>query len=167
MKAAKEGQHVMPASVEPRQLHRGFDRLGAGVREEYPLGSLSRSDLSELLRIFRQAVELGITCWDTANIYAAGTSEEIVGRAMRKYTKRDDVVLYIGKATRPEVCNRGLGVGIGEGHAVEARRVLRHELCEHILRRFGERVLVHRAPGAKDVAPTGAQQAESFAEGGA
>jgi aryl-alcohol dehydrogenase-like predicted oxidoreductase len=43
--------------------------------------------------IFRQAVESGITFWDTANIYAYGTSEEIVGRAIKKYTKRDDVVL--------------------------------------------------------------------------
>jgi aryl-alcohol dehydrogenase-like predicted oxidoreductase len=43
--------------------------------------------------IFRQAVELGVTFWDTANIYALGTSEETVGRAMRKYTQREDVVL--------------------------------------------------------------------------
>lgn len=43
--------------------------------------------------IFRQAVELGVTFWDTANIYGLGTSEEIVGRALRKYTKREDVVL--------------------------------------------------------------------------
>jgi aryl-alcohol dehydrogenase-like predicted oxidoreductase len=43
--------------------------------------------------IFRQAVELGITFWDTANVYGLGTSEEIVGRALRKYTKREDVVL--------------------------------------------------------------------------
>ncbi len=43
--------------------------------------------------IFRQAVELGITFWDTANIYSLGTSEEIVGRALRKYTQREDIVL--------------------------------------------------------------------------
>lgn len=43
--------------------------------------------------LFRQAVDLGITFWDTANIYGAGTSEQIVGRAVRKYTKRDNVVL--------------------------------------------------------------------------
>ena len=42
---------------------------------------------------FRQAVELGITFWDTANVYCAGTSEEIVGRAIREYTRREDVVL--------------------------------------------------------------------------
>ncbi|HEX2895223.1 MAG TPA: aldo/keto reductase [Marmoricola sp.] len=43
--------------------------------------------------IFRQAVELGITFWDTANMYAHGSSEEIVGRAIRKHTRREDVVL--------------------------------------------------------------------------
>jgi aryl-alcohol dehydrogenase-like predicted oxidoreductase len=43
--------------------------------------------------LFRQAVDLGITFWDTANIYGLGTSEEIVGRAMKKYVRRDDIVL--------------------------------------------------------------------------
>lgn len=43
--------------------------------------------------IFRQAVELGITFWDTANVYGYGSSEEIVGRAVKKYTRREDVVL--------------------------------------------------------------------------
>ncbi|WP_434316578.1 aldo/keto reductase [Leifsonia sp. P73] len=43
--------------------------------------------------IFRQAVEAGITFWDTANVYGFGSSEEIVGRAIREYTKREDIVL--------------------------------------------------------------------------
>ena len=43
--------------------------------------------------IFRQAVDLGITFWDTANIYGLGTSEEIVGRAVREFSRREDVVL--------------------------------------------------------------------------
>ena len=42
---------------------------------------------------FRQAVELGITVWDTANNYQAGTSEELVGRAIRRYSRREDIVL--------------------------------------------------------------------------
>ncbi|RNL79561.1 aldo/keto reductase [Nocardioides marmorisolisilvae] len=43
--------------------------------------------------IFRQALELGVTFWDTANIYSLGSSEEIVGRALKEYTKRDEIVL--------------------------------------------------------------------------
>jgi aryl-alcohol dehydrogenase-like predicted oxidoreductase len=43
--------------------------------------------------IFRQALELGITFWDTANVYGFGSSEEIVGRAITKYSRREDIVL--------------------------------------------------------------------------
>lgn len=43
--------------------------------------------------IFRQALDLGITFWDTANVYGYGTSEEIVGRAIAKYSRREDIVL--------------------------------------------------------------------------
>ena len=42
---------------------------------------------------FRQAVELGVTFWDTANVYQDGTSEEFVGRAVTKFSRREDIVL--------------------------------------------------------------------------
>ena len=42
---------------------------------------------------FRQAVELGVTFWDTANGYGGGSSEEFVGRAVKKYARREDIVL--------------------------------------------------------------------------
>ncbi len=42
---------------------------------------------------FEKAVELGINFWDTANVYSLGSSEEFVGRAIRKYSRRDDIVL--------------------------------------------------------------------------
>lgn len=42
---------------------------------------------------FRQAVELGITFWDTANVYQQGSSEEFVGRAVREFSRREDIVL--------------------------------------------------------------------------
>ena len=41
----------------------------------------------------RKALELGINFFDTANVYSAGTSEEIVGRALKDFAKRDDIVL--------------------------------------------------------------------------
>lgn len=43
--------------------------------------------------IFRRAAELGITFWDTANVYGHGTSEEITGRAVRRFARREDIVL--------------------------------------------------------------------------
>ena len=42
---------------------------------------------------FRQAVELGINFFDTSNSYSDGSSEEIVGRLLREFTNRDEVVL--------------------------------------------------------------------------
>jgi aryl-alcohol dehydrogenase-like predicted oxidoreductase len=42
---------------------------------------------------FRQAVELGVTFWDTANVYQGGTSEELVGRAITRFSRREDIVL--------------------------------------------------------------------------
>ncbi len=42
---------------------------------------------------FRQALEAGINFFDTANAYSAGTSEEITGRALKDFAKRDEVVI--------------------------------------------------------------------------
>jgi aryl-alcohol dehydrogenase-like predicted oxidoreductase len=41
----------------------------------------------------RRALELGINFFDTANTYSDGTSEEIVGRALRDFAKRDEIVV--------------------------------------------------------------------------
>ncbi|WP_194922616.1 aldo/keto reductase [Catenulispora pinisilvae] len=82
-----------------------YTRLGtSGLKvSRIALGCMSFGDPAKRLTwvlddaaaepVFRQVVELGITFWDTANIYGLGTSEEIVGRALRKYTQREDVVL--------------------------------------------------------------------------
>ncbi|MFF9030865.1 aldo/keto reductase [Streptomyces iakyrus] len=43
--------------------------------------------------LIRQAVEAGVTFFDTANMYSDGTSEEIVGRALRDFARRDEIVL--------------------------------------------------------------------------
>ena len=43
--------------------------------------------------LLKRAVELGINFFDTANTYSDGTSEEIVGRALRDFARRDEVVI--------------------------------------------------------------------------
>lgn len=50
--------------------------------------------------LIRQALEAGITFFDTADVYSDGTSEEIVGRALEDFARREDVVI----ATK--VCQR-------------------------------------------------------------
>ncbi len=41
----------------------------------------------------KKALDAGINFFDTANVYSDGSSEEIVGRALADYTRRDDVVI--------------------------------------------------------------------------
>ncbi len=41
----------------------------------------------------RRALELGIDTFDTADVYSDGSSEEIVGRALRDFAARDEVVV--------------------------------------------------------------------------
>jgi 1-deoxyxylulose-5-phosphate synthase len=43
--------------------------------------------------IIKKALELGINFFDTANVYSDGTSEEILGRALRDYANRDEIVI--------------------------------------------------------------------------
>lgn len=43
--------------------------------------------------IIKKALDQGINFFDTANIYGHGTSEEILGRAIKDFTKRDEVVI--------------------------------------------------------------------------
>ncbi|HSE22324.1 MAG TPA: aldo/keto reductase [Pyrinomonadaceae bacterium] len=43
--------------------------------------------------LIRQALELGINFFDTANTYSDGTSEEIVGRALHDFGRREELVM--------------------------------------------------------------------------
>ena len=43
--------------------------------------------------LIKAALDAGITFLDTANVYSGGSSEEIVGRAIRDFAKRDEIVL--------------------------------------------------------------------------
>jgi len=42
---------------------------------------------------FKRAVELGITFFDTADMYSQGASEEVTGRALKEFARRDEVVV--------------------------------------------------------------------------
>lgn len=56
-------------------------------RHEWTMGE------AESRPFFRQALEAGINFFDTANEYSGGSSEEITGRALRDYARRDEIVL--------------------------------------------------------------------------
>lgn len=43
--------------------------------------------------VIKRALELGINFFDTANVYSDGTSEEFLGRALKDYANRDEIVI--------------------------------------------------------------------------
>ncbi|MDX2733270.1 MULTISPECIES: aldo/keto reductase [unclassified Streptomyces] len=75
----------------------------------------------------RQAVEAGINFFDTANVYSDGTSEEIVGRALADFARRDEIVLAtkVHGTMRPGANGGGL-----------SRKAIMTEI-DHSLRRLG------------------------------
>jgi 1-deoxyxylulose-5-phosphate synthase len=64
----------------------------------------------ESLPFFRQAVELGINFFDTANVYSLGASEEITGRALKQYARRDEIVLATKVFSRMREGPNGAGL---------------------------------------------------------
>src|SRR5262249_10232648 len=58
----------------------------------------------------KRALELGINFFDTSNSYSDGTSEEITGRALRDFARRDEVVIAtkVYFPTRKDPIGRGL-----------------------------------------------------------
>ncbi|MGV9255479.1 aldo/keto reductase [Streptomyces sp. NPDC003697] len=77
--------------------------------------------------LIRQALEVGITFFDTANVYSDGTSEEIVGRALRDFARRDEVVLATKVHGRMRPGPNGGGL---------SRKAIMTEI-DHSLRRLG------------------------------
>jgi aryl-alcohol dehydrogenase-like predicted oxidoreductase len=50
-------------------------------------------DEKDALPFYKKALELGITFFDTADMYSVGVSEEVTGRALKAYAKRDEIVV--------------------------------------------------------------------------
>ncbi|MER5795478.1 aldo/keto reductase [Streptomyces sp. NPDC001980] len=90
----------------------------------HPVWSLGEQE-SRLL--VRHALEQGINFFDTANVYSQGSSEEILGRALRDFADRDDVV--IATKLRNPMRSGPNGKGL-------SRKAIMTEV-DHSLRRLG------------------------------
>jgi len=77
--------------------------------------------------LIQQALELGINFFDTANVYSDGTSEEILGRALRDFASRDGVIIATKVHGRMRPGPNGAGL---------SRRAIFTEI-DHSLRRLG------------------------------
>ena len=68
--------------------------LGCMTYGEPARGGQPWSLPEEVSRVrIQQALDAGINFFDTANVYSAGSSEEIVGRALNEFADRDDIVV--------------------------------------------------------------------------
>jgi aryl-alcohol dehydrogenase-like predicted oxidoreductase len=69
-----------------------------------------RLDEAASLPLIRQALEAGITFFDTADMYGAGESEAVLGRALAVYARREEVVVAtkVFYPVRPDANGRGL-----------------------------------------------------------
>jgi aryl-alcohol dehydrogenase-like predicted oxidoreductase len=77
--------------------------------------------------VLKKAVELGINFFDTANVYTHGQSEEILGRALKDFANRDEVVIATKVWGRMHDGPNGAGL---------SRKAILSEI-DHSLRRLG------------------------------
>lgn len=80
-------KNILKSGIEISELGLGCMSLGTNYQEAEP--------------IIETAIEQGITYFDTADIYDRGVNEEIVGKALKKYQNRDDIVIGTKVGNRP------------------------------------------------------------------
>src|SRR5262245_43013145 len=81
---------------------------------------LAEEDAKSLIA---QAVEAGVTTFDTANVYSGGSSEEFTGRALWSVARREDVVLATKVHGRMRPGPYGAGL---------SRKAILHEIDESL-----------------------------------
>lgn len=75
--------------------------------------------------LLRQAIEAGVNFFDTANVYSDGSSEEIAGRALKAFARRDEVVIATKVHGRMRLGPNGAGL---------SRKAIMHEIDASLAR---------------------------------
>ena len=111
------------SGLEVSAITLGCMSFGSPLRGGHPW-TLPEEDSRPLIK---QALDAGITTFDTANVYSDGSGEEILGRALRDFAKRDDYVLATKVHGRMRPGPNGAGL---------SRRAILAEI-DHSLTRLG------------------------------
>jgi aryl-alcohol dehydrogenase-like predicted oxidoreductase len=111
------------SGLEVSRICLGCMSYGVPERGAHPW-SLGEAESRPFLR---RALDLGINFFDTANVYSDGTSEEIVGRALKDFAPRDEVVIATKVHGRMRKGPNGAGL---------SRKAILSEI-DHSLRRLG------------------------------
>lgn len=129
-----------------RVLGRSGVRVSVFCLGAMMFGKAGNPDHDDCIRIIHRALDAGINCIDTADVYSAGESEEIVGQAIRG--RRDDVVIatkFFGPMGKDPNMQGG-----------SRRWIVR--AVEHSLRRLGTDVIdlyqIHRPDDTADIDET-------------
>ena len=137
IKLGRTGLDVSPVAIGAMT----YGEPGRG----HPIWSIGETGSRPLIR---HAMEAGINFFDTANLYSLGSSEEILGRALRDYADRDDVVIAtkVRHPMRPGPNGAGL-----------SRKAIMTEI-DHSLRRLGTDYIdlyqIHRQDAATPLEET-------------
>jgi len=111
------------SGLEVSAITLGCMSFGSPLRGGHPW-TLPEEDSRPLIK---QALDAGITTFDTANVYSDGSGEEILGRALRDFANRDDYVLATKVHGRMRPGPNGAGL---------SRRAILAEI-DHSLTRLG------------------------------
>lgn len=120
--------HEGITSMEMRKLGRDGLEVSAlglgcmGMSEFYGAG-----DEAESIAVMERAVNLGITFFDTADMYGTGRNEELVGRALRNYRSKVVIATKFGNVRNEK----------GEFQGINGRPDYVRSACEASLRRLG------------------------------
>ena len=103
----------------------GCMSYGAPIGDLKPGRQAWALDEQQSQPFFRQALDLGINFFDTANVYSAGASEEVLGRFLKAHVRRESVVIAtkVNGLMRDEPNGQGL-----------SRKAIFHELDQSLRR---------------------------------
>jgi aryl-alcohol dehydrogenase-like predicted oxidoreductase len=102
----------------------GVSAIGLGCMGMTPI--YGEPDEAECIATVHRAVELGVTLIDTADAYAAGRNEELVGRALQGRCDKVVLATKFGNIRKPD-----------GGQDVDGRPAYVQEACELSLKRLG------------------------------
>jgi aryl-alcohol dehydrogenase-like predicted oxidoreductase len=88
-------------------------------------------DEAESRPFVRRAIELGINFFDTADMYSLGVSEEVTGRALKDFARRDEFVL----ATKVFYPTHGSATAIPNDRGLSRKRIM--QAIDASLKRLG------------------------------
>ena len=89
-----EGLYAAQDSQQSLVPTRPFGKTGINV----PILSLGGGFSSSNILLMKQAVKLGVSCWDTANYYSGGQSERAIGKYFTKYPDDREKIFLVTKS---------------------------------------------------------------------